>query len=62
MMTDPNPYQASLRRRSVSESDMDLMITTTLQNDSRRLIPTGDLNLNQIYLVWNPVLIAIGQP
>ena len=62
MMTDPNPYQGSLWRRSVSESDMDLMITTTLQNDSRRLIPTGDLNLNQIYLVWNPVLIAIGQP
>ena len=41
MMTDPNPPQASLPRCSVSESDMDPMITTTLRNDPRRFIPSG---------------------
>ena len=40
-MTDPNPHQASLQRRSVSESDMDLMIATSLRNDPRRFIPIG---------------------
>ena len=40
-MTDPNPHQASLPRRSVSESDTDSMITTTPRNDPRRLIPMG---------------------
>ena len=41
MMTDPNPHQASLRGRSVFEFDMDLMITTTLRIDPRRLFLMG---------------------
>ena len=39
MMTDPNHHQASLRRRSVFESDMDSMMTTSLRNNRRRFIP-----------------------
>ena len=41
MMTDPNSHQTSLWRRSVSESDVDQMITISLRNNTRRFIPIG---------------------
>ena len=56
MMTDLNPHQASLRRCSVSESDIDPMITTSLRKDPKRFIPKGR---SESQLVWDPVLVAV---
>ena len=41
MMTDPNPLQTSPWRSSVSESDLDPMITTSPGGNPRRFISTG---------------------
>ena len=60
-MTDPNPHQASLRRRSVSESDMDPMITTSLRNDPKRFIPTGRSESQPNIFGLGPCTVSCGQ-
>ena len=50
-MTDPSLHRPSLRRRSASESDTDLM--TSASNPRiypNRFIPPGELNPNPMFL------------
>ena len=61
-MTDPNPHQASLQRRSVSESDMDPTITTSLRNDPKRFIPTERTEFQPNIFGLGPCTVSSGQP